>query len=305
MSASASNASRSAPLVSVVIPTHYRNDRLRGAIESALSQDHPTEIVVVDDSGEGHARSAVAEYDVSYVELESNIGANPARTVGAERSTGKFVQFLDDDDRLLPTKLARQVELLERTGGGVAYSGMTYEGGMTVLPDAEVRGDVLDRALEFSLSPCVTSTMLIARDVLDAVLPLPDRPGGDDLGLMIDLARITDFEYVEESLVQRAVIEGSRGKSPGLIRGRKEIIREYDDLYDRFPPAVRANALANTHRLAGRMHLRDQRWSPQAIESFARACYCAPSLRTVAPLGASLFGRAGMNAMQWVYHRLG
>jgi glycosyltransferase involved in cell wall biosynthesis len=286
------------PLVSVVIPTHYRNDRLRRAIESVVVQNQSTEIVVVDDSGEGHACEVADEYNLTYVELSSNIGSNPARSVGAERASGEFIQFLDDDDRLLPTKLARQVALCERTGADVAYCGMTYEDDTTVLPDPTARGDVLVRALEFSLSPCVTSTMLIARDTLSAVLPLPDRPGGDDLGLMIDLARGHDFEYVDDALVERGVIEDSRGKSSGLIHGRREIIREYDDLYDDFPPSVRANALANTHKLAGRMELREQRWSLPAIRSFALACYHVPSVRTAIPLAASLFGRSGLNAMQ-------
>lgn len=293
--------SEDSPLVSVVIPTYYRNDRLRGAIESAAVQDHPTEIIVVDDSGDGHARPVAAEFDVTYIELDSNIGSNPARTVGAERASGEYIQFLDDDDRLLEGKFSRQVELIEQTGAGVAYCGMTYESGTTIYPDSAVRGDVLDRALEFSMSPCVTSTMLVARDALEEVLPLPDRPGGDDLGMMIDLARITTFEYVDESLVRRGVIEGSRGKSEGLIRGRKEIIREYDDCYREFPPSVRANALANTHKLEGRMELRDTRWSLSTVQSFALACYHVPSLRTVIPLCASLFGRPGMNAMQRVY----
>jgi glycosyltransferase involved in cell wall biosynthesis len=289
------------PLVSVVIPTYYRNDRLRGAIESVTAQDHPTETIVVDDSGEGYAASVAEDDDVTYIELDNNIGSNPARTVGAERASGEFVQFLDDDDRLLDGKLSRQVALMEHTGAGVAYCGMTYESGTTILPDSAVRGDVLDRALEFSMSPCVTSTMLIARDVLNEVLPLPDRPGGDDLGLMIELARLTEFEYVDDALVRRGVIEGSRGKSVGLIRGRKEIIREYDDLYREFPASVRANALVNTDKLEGRMGLRDARWSLAAVRSFALACYHAPSIRTAVPLCASLFGRPGMNAMQRVY----
>lgn len=289
------------PLVSVVIPTYYRNDRLREAIESVVSQTQPTELVVVDDSGEGHAKPVVDEYDLTYVELDGNIGSNPARSVGAERATGAYVQFLDDDDRLLPTKLADQVALLERTGASVAYCGMTYEDGTTILPDPTAHGDVLARALEFSLSPCVTSTMLVARDALSRVLPLPDRPGGDDLGLMIDLAREHEFEFVDEALVDRAVIDDSRGKSPGLIRGRREIIHEYDDLYDDFPSSVRANALANTDKLEARMELRGRRWSPRAIRAFALACYHAPSFRTAIPLFASLFGQAGMDAMQRGY----
>ncbi|GAA0450506.1 glycosyltransferase [Halococcus dombrowskii] len=289
------------PLVSVVIPTYYRNDRLREAIESVVSQTQPTETIVVDDSGEGHAMPVVDEYDLTYVELDHNIGSNPARSVGAERASGEYVQFLDDDDCLHPEKLADQVALLERTGASVAYCGMTYEDGTTILPDPTAHGDVLARALEFSLSPCVTSTMLVARDALETALPLPDRPGGDDLGLMIDLAREHEFEFVDEALVDRAVIEDSRGKSPGLIRGRREIIQEYDDLYDDFPASVRANALANTDKLEARMELRDRRWSLSTVRSFALACYHAPSLRTAIPLLASLFGQVGMNAMQRGY----
>jgi glycosyltransferase involved in cell wall biosynthesis len=292
-------------LVSVVIPTYFRNDRLSGAIESVADQDHPTETIVVDDSGEGHAASVVEAHDVTYVELETNLGSNPARSVGADRASGAYVQFLDDDDRLLPGKLARQVALLERTGAGVAYCGMTYETGTTILPDPAVRGDVLHRALEFDVSPCLTSTMLVSTEALDGVLPFPDRPGGDDLGFMVDLAREHDFEYVDDSLVRRGVVEGSRGKSDGLIRGRKEIIREYDDLYRAAPPSVRANALANTYRLEGRMEIRETEWSKETIKAFALACYHAPSVRTAVPLGASLFGRPGMDAMQRVYSLIG
>ena len=292
-------------LVSVVIPTYFRNDRLSGAIESVADQDHPTETIVVDDSGEGHAAEVVEAHDVTSVELDENLGSNPARSVGADRASGEFVQFLDDDDRVLPGKFARQVDLLERTGAGVAYCGMTYETGTTILPDPAVRGDVLHRALEFDVSPCLTSTMLVSRDALDGVLPFPDRPGGDDLGFMIDLAREHDFEFVDDSLVRRGVIEGSRGKSDGLIRGRKEIIREYDDLYRAAPPSVRANALANTYRLEGRTELREAEWSAATVKAFALACYHAPSVRTAIPLGASLFGRPGMDAMQRVYSLLG
>jgi len=287
--------------MSIVIPTYYRNDRLRGAIESVASQKHPTEIIVVDDSGEGHAAPVTEKYDLTYIELDENIGSNPARTVGANRASGAYVQFLDDDDRLLLGKFSRQVALLERTGAGVAYCGMTYENGTTVLPDSDVRGDVLARALEFDMSPCLTSTMLADRSVLETALPLPDRPGGDDLGLMIELARETTFEYVDESLVRRGVIEGSRGKSDGLIRGRKEIIREYDDRYREFPPSIRENALSYTYRLEGRMELREARWSSAAVAAFALACYHAPSIRTVVPLFASLFGRVGLDAMQRAY----
>lgn len=91
--------------VSVVITTYYRNDLLRGAVESALAQTHePVEVILVDGSGEAHARPVAEEYPVEYIAQNRDRGAQAARNAGAERVVGEYVQFLDDDDRLLPEK---------------------------------------------------------------------------------------------------------------------------------------------------------------------------------------------------------
>lgn len=302
------------PLVSVVVPTHYRNDRLRSAVESVLDGDYdPVEVVVVDDSGEGHARPVAVEYPVDYVALSENHGGNPARTVGIERSEGAYVQLLDDDDVLHPSKLSRQVDLLEarKSDGpqderavGVAYCGMRFEGGGGVRPRPNRRGDVLDRALAFDLSPCVTSTMLVDAEALAAAMPLADRPGGDDLGLMIDLALTTRFDYVDEVLVTRGEAETSRGKSSGVVRGRRDILAEYADLYARHP-AARRRAVADTHALDGRLSLRESAWDRSAVDAFARAFRTRPSVETGGHLAGALFGRRGLALADAVLRRVG
>lgn len=294
------------PTVTVIIPTYYRNSHLRNAIESVVHQEYEDiELIVVDDSGEGHARSIVSEYDITYIESETNEGANRARTRGIERSTGTYVQLLDDDDRLHETKIARHVELLDRKDEvGVAYCGMTYEHGRTVHPRPSVRGDVLKHALGFEMSPCLTSTMLIETRLLTELLPLADRPGADDLGLMIELARRTTFEYLDESLVLRSVIEGSRGKSIGVVQGRKQILDEYDELYRRSSSGARASACADTYLLEGRIRLRRNVWSRTAITAFAKAWYHEPTVESTALLAASLFGRPGLRLASHVYHMI-
>lgn len=274
--------------VSVVVPTYYRNDRLRGAIESALAQTVPVEVVVVDDSGEAHAEPVATEYDVTYVPLSENRGGNPARMAGIERSSGDYVQLLDDDDRLHPTKLERQLPDLDATTG-VSYTGMDFEGTDPRLPDPAVRGEVLERALAFDCSPCVTSTMLLTREALDAVLPLADRPGADDLGLIVDLARTTRFAAVDEVLVTRGLDDDSRGKSLGLVQGRRDILREYADLYARYPAAER-QARADTHRQEGETRLRaGERAS--ALRAFARAARTRPTPAAAARLLGACGGR--------------
>jgi glycosyltransferase involved in cell wall biosynthesis len=275
--------------VSVVIPTYYRNEALRRAVDSALRAG-AAEVIVVDDSGEGHARPAVADLPVEYVALEENRGGNPARQAGIERATGDAVQLLDDDDRLHPAKLDRQCPQLGG-GIGVSYTGMEFEGADPRLPAPGARGDVLRRALAFDLSPCVTSTMLIDRELLVDLLPLADRPGADDLGLMIRLARHTGFEFVDEVLVTRGVETDSRGASMGVVEGRRAILEEFAGLYDRYP-AARRRAAADTARLAGEIRLREGD-RQAALGELWTAFRTAPSPARLAVLVGALGGWRG------------
>jgi glycosyltransferase involved in cell wall biosynthesis len=288
------------PLVSVVVPTYYRNDRLREAVESVLDQAHDrVELVVVDDSGERHAEPVAEGFadDLTYVAHSRNRGAHAARDTGLEHVSGRYVQFLDDDDRLRPRKIADQVDLLERFPDvGVAYCGLEMEDGTVYPPDPSVRGDVLRDALGFYDHPLTTSTMLVDRVVLDDVLPLArDSPGADDINLCIRLAQVTEFEFVDDLLVVGGLPPRSRGRSWGGVRGRREILRRYRDLYEEFDPVVRRRALAEVYRQEGRRRLEDCAWSARAILAFLRSLHHEPN-RSPAHVGeflASLFGRPG------------
>jgi len=117
------------PAVSVVIPTYNRAAILGATVESVLAQTQPAvEIVVVDD-GSTDATPAVARRwgeRVTYLR-QANQGVEAARELGLARSHGRYVNFLDDDDVMLPTKLARQVALLERDPGlGVVHCRYHY-----------------------------------------------------------------------------------------------------------------------------------------------------------------------------------
>jgi glycosyltransferase involved in cell wall biosynthesis len=288
------------PLVSVVVPTYYRNGRLRETLESVLGQAYDrVELIVVDDSGERHAEPVAEEFAdaLTYVAHSRNRGAHAARDAGLERASGRYVQFLDDDDRLRPRKIAAQVDLLERSPDvGVAYCGLEMEDGTVHLPDPSVRGDVLRDALGFYDHPLTTSTMLIDRAVLEEVLPLArDSPGADDINLCIRLAQVTAFDFVDEVLVVGGLPARSRGRSWGGVRGRREILRRYRDLYDEFDPAVRRRALAEVYRQEGRRRLEDRVWSARAILAFLRSLRYEPD-RSPVHVGeclASLFGRPG------------
>ncbi len=111
-------------LVSVIIPTYNRPDYLREAVESVLAQTYPLiEILIIDDgsSDEGAVtKSALKQYlstdfqlpKVTYL-YQKNSGLVSAVNRGLGLAQGEYIQRLDDDDRLLPEKIARSVELFQ------------------------------------------------------------------------------------------------------------------------------------------------------------------------------------------------
>jgi glycosyltransferase involved in cell wall biosynthesis len=100
------------PLVSVVIPTRNRLALLQRAIGSVEAQTYPNvEIVVVDN----HADDPLT-HDQIRTSRPITIARTPtklllplSRNFGADHASGEFISFLDDDDEILPSKIASHV----------------------------------------------------------------------------------------------------------------------------------------------------------------------------------------------------
>ena len=200
----------SEPLVTAIVTTYDRPDHLESAVESVLAQTYDSvELVVVDDHSETPASAVLEGFDLGslsaarVVRHEENRGANAARNTGIEAAAGEYVAFLDDDDRWLPKKLARQVHAIDgRADAGVAYAGIKR-----VLPDEErieiprtVEGEMTKALLcanvVGSMSVALVETSL-ARSV-----PLDERfPCWADLEWFVNLSRETEFVRVPEPLV--------------------------------------------------------------------------------------------------------
>jgi glycosyltransferase involved in cell wall biosynthesis len=108
--------SDAAPLVSIIVPVFNRADSLPAAIASIAAQTFSDwEIIVVDDCSSDRsgqvALDAGLRGKLRVVRHEINRGPSAARNTGILEARGRFVSFLDSDDRWLPEKLRRQVEL--------------------------------------------------------------------------------------------------------------------------------------------------------------------------------------------------
>lgn len=122
-------------LVSTVIPVHNRPALLREAVASVLAQSYrPIEVIIVDDGSTdetGREAEALAEAhpEVRAIHRE-NGGPGAAREMGRLAARGEFMQYLDSDCLLLPTKFELQVSGLRQCGDcAVSYGktrGYTY-----------------------------------------------------------------------------------------------------------------------------------------------------------------------------------
>ena len=101
--------------LTIVIPTYNRPDVLPGAVDSALAQTvENVEVVVVDDGSDPAAELAPRER-MRLVRRGENGGVSAARNAGLRAATGRYVTFLDDDNRLLPHMAAASLEAIRRS----------------------------------------------------------------------------------------------------------------------------------------------------------------------------------------------
>lgn len=108
------------PLVSVVIPAYNCENLIIQAINSALIQNVPLEIIVVDDCSSENLYETLLNYiengRIIYIKNEQNLGVAKSRNVGVDRAKGKYIAFLDADDWWAEDKLSKQLSMLENSG---------------------------------------------------------------------------------------------------------------------------------------------------------------------------------------------
>lgn len=281
-------------LVSVVIPSYGRPEMLAEAIASALAQTYPhIEVVVCDDNIPGSEEHRATEYLVrslgddrlTYIKTPENLGGAGARNYAVERSHGRYVAFLDDDDRWEPEKIAAQIDVFRRSSEpfGLVYTGLRVEDGNGgVLKDrpAVVTGWIRDELAETNVVG-TTSSAMVPRDVFDEVGGFDSSfPARQDLDLWFRIAERYRVAAVDRLLTvnvrhreQRITLNPRR-----KLRARELFHRKYRS-YFRAHRAIDARYLFINGRSCGKHGLRSRaRW--YFLRSFLRR----PSRKAVVAL---------------------
>lgn len=162
-------------LVSVIIPTFNRAEKVQRAVSSVLSQTFMDyEVIVVDDGSSDQTAEALASFQnrITYIAHTENKGVSAARNTGIRASKAPFIAFLDSDDHWLPEKLDVQMRFFQENPEAVACQTeeLWIRNGKHVNPrnkHLKPSGDIFEASLKRCLvSP---SAVMLKRSLLEQV----------------------------------------------------------------------------------------------------------------------------------------
>jgi glycosyltransferase involved in cell wall biosynthesis len=240
-----------APLVSAVIPTYRRPERLARAVGSVLSQTFADlELVVVPAEPDAETERVLAGIDDPRLRWSSADGrrnASTARNLGVRAARGRWTAFLDDDDEWLPEKLERQLATAERSAFETPVVSCRVlartRQGDRVWPErgphpGEPIGDYLfvRRGLFGGGGLLQTSTLLAPTELWRRVPFREDLSLADDLDWALRAERVAGcgFELAGDEPLAVWDIEDDRPRvSAGYWRGYAAWIRDVRELVSR------------------------------------------------------------------------
>jgi glycosyltransferase involved in cell wall biosynthesis len=201
----------SSPLVSVVIPAYNAAPFLADAIDSILAQSYPHfEIIVIDDAStddtwEVAGRYADKDPRVRVYRNAQNLGIAGNRNRGVALAQGAYLAWQDADDISLPSRLEKQVRLLEAHPDVAIVGGYIelFRGTKTLGVRKYPADDAALRKCIFRYSPIAQPVAMLRLDALRGVGEYDLRyPPAEDLDMTFRLGQRHRLANVEEVLLR-------------------------------------------------------------------------------------------------------
>lgn len=259
-------------LISVVIPTYNRKEKLPECIESVLSQSYKNiEVIVVDDAstdGTEELFTQLSDKRVRYLRYEKNQGACHARNYGASYARGEVLAFQDSDDTWHRDKLEKQYAYLISCGADLCFCGMNRvaeNGNRFYFPVHAFHGE---RALEEFLAEnrASTQTMLMHKYVWEKLRFDENIKRYQDWDFGIRAAEAFVCCYLTEALVESEVGADSISARVQSYPHLLHLYHKHKALYEQYPNS----AVIMNRRLGMRVHRTDpQTASMHFKKSFA------------------------------------
>jgi len=200
------------PAVSIILPTYNRPQFIADAVRSVGAQSFDDwELLIADDGSEATTRACLealqAPPRIRVLALAHSGNPPAVRNRALRQTEGRFVAFIDSDDIWQPTKLAKQMALLQAD----ATRPWCYTGARLVDEQLQPRspselpsgasGWIADSLLRLD-TVLAQSSVVVRRDVLERCGAYDERlPVSGDFELWVRLAAQYEVHCVDEPLV--------------------------------------------------------------------------------------------------------
>jgi len=219
---------------SIVITTYNRLNLLKRAIDSALNQTIPCEVVIADDCSSDQTEAYINSLGNSVVYHRHQVNKGHAATVntGVEKASGDWIKFLDDDDYLAPNCIAEMTKAIALCPGAVICSCIAAQvdssetelsrtpqispGLAFYIPQADIHYGMLLDMLPFGtpVQVACSRAAFCQTDGWDSQLDA----NCDDIDSWLRIAQFGDAVFLNQCLAYRTVWPGAYNQKFSLSR---------------------------------------------------------------------------------------
>lgn len=159
------------PLISIIVPTYNVEKYIRTCIESILAQTYRNiEVIIVNDGSTDQSLAVISDLICSHHNIkvinQKNQGVSVARNTGIDAATGKYIAFVDADDKIKPDFVSSLYQIADKTGADIVRGSFRdFNGNIPKgwVPDFNVPTNcgtiVLDQFLSSNISFVVWSSI--------------------------------------------------------------------------------------------------------------------------------------------------
>lgn len=212
------------PIISVIIPIYNNAQFIEKAINSVLAQKVPLEIIIIDDCSTDYLNEVISKYlslpNVLYIKNNNNLGVAKSRNIGVNIAKGKYIAYLDADDWWQPTKLEKQLKVIESSQYVLCYTGREI-----VKADGSKTGKIIPvkKLINYKkllLHNCIScSSVLISTDIAKEIPMSNDEFHEDFINWLRILKKYGHAYGINEPLL--IYRESKNGKSRNHIKSAR------------------------------------------------------------------------------------